>query len=130
MTTRLQTITDNAFKLTSMATANEAHIGRAIRRHELADEHRPRMPKTPDRTEVERQGLQRVADVEVLKFLRACPKGVSTMRLIQDGLVGTVRPASVQNALRNQMSVGVIRKHSSSTGNRNWYELVNKGRKS
>ena len=130
MTTRLQTITDNAFKLTSMATANEAHIGRAIRRHELADEHRPRMPKTPDRTEVERQGLQRVADVEVLKFLRACPKGVSTMRLIQDGLVGTVRPASVQNALRNQMSVGAIRKHSSSTGNRNWYELVNKGRKS
>tara|TARA_R110000822_G_scaffold63389_5_gene155758 strand:- start:97 stop:489 length:393 start_codon:yes stop_codon:yes gene_type:complete len=130
MTTRLQTITDNAFKLTSMATQNEAHIGRVIRRHELAHDHRPRMPKTPDRTEVERQGLQRVADVEVLKFLRACPKGVSTMRLIQDGLVGTVRPASVQNALRNQMSVGVIRKHSSSTGNRNWYELVNKGRKS
>jgi hypothetical protein len=128
--TRLQTITDNAFKLTSMATANEAHIGRVIRRHELADEHRPRMPKTPDRTEVERQGLQRVADVEVLKFLRACPKGVSTMRLIQDGLVGTVRPASVQNALRNQMAAGVIRKHSSSTGNRNWYEMVNKGRKS
>ena len=99
--TRLQTITGNAFKLTSMATANEAHIGRVIRRHELADEHRPRMPKTPDRSDVEREGLQRVSDAAVLQFLRTCPNGVSTMREIQDGLAGVVRTAAVQNALRN-----------------------------
>ncbi len=131
MTTRLQTITANAFRLTSMATANEAHIGRAIRRHELADDHRPRMPKTPDRTEVEREGLQRVSDAAVLEFLRTCPDGVSTMRAIQDGLTGVVRPASVQNALRNMNgAAGFIRKHVSSTGNRNWYELTDKGRRS
>ena len=114
-----------------MATANEAHIGRVIRRHELADDHRPRMPKTPDRSEVEREGLQRVSDAAVLEFLRTCPDGVSTMRAIQDGLTGVVRPASVQNALRNMNgAAGFIRKHVSSTGNRNWYELTDKGRRS
>jgi DNA-binding PadR family transcriptional regulator len=50
---------------------------------------------------------------------------------MQDGLTGIVRPASVENALRNlNGAAGFIRKHVSSTGNRNWYELTAKGRRS
>jgi len=128
--TRLETITANAFSLTSLATANEAHIGRVMRHHEFADGHRSRMPKTPDRSVIERQGLQRVAETEVLKFLRTCEDGISTQRAMQDGLTGIVRPTSVENALRNlNGAAGFIRKHVSSTGSRNFYELTAKGRR-
>ena len=49
------------------------------------------------------------------------------MRVIQDALTGIIRPASVQQALRNlNGAAGYIRKHVSSTGNRNWYELTEK----
>ena len=130
VTTRLQTITQNAFALPKAATANEAHVGEAILHYEHSDGHRSRMPKVPDRSVIERQGLRRLAEVEVLKFLRSCPDGISTQRAMQDGLTGIVRPASVENALRNlNGAAGFIRKHVSSTGNRNWYELTAKGRR-
>ena len=131
MSAKLDIITDNAFALPSMATANEGHIARVIRRHELADGHRRLLPSSPDRSELERQSVQRVAEAAVLKFLRTCPDGISTQRAMQDALIGIIRPASVQNALRNlNGAAGFIRKHVSSTGNRNWYELTDKGRRS
>lgn len=127
--TRLEAITANAFRLPALATANEAHIARAMRMHELSDGHRRIMPKTPDRSEIEREGLQRVSDVAVLRFLRACPDNISTQRDLQEALAGEIRPASIQNALRNLSGpAGFIRKHVNTTGNRNWYELTDKGR--
>lgn len=127
--TKLDIITNNAFKLTSMATANEAHIAKVIRLHELEDDHRARMPSSPDRSKIERQSVQRVAEAAVLKFLKTCPDGISTQRVIQSALSGIVRPSSVENALRNlNGAAGFIHKHVSSTGNRNWYELTDKGR--
>jgi len=125
--TRLQTLTANAFKLPSLATSNEAHIGRIIRRSEIAAGHRRKFPTSPDRAGIERDAASRVSESAVIGFLRNCHEHTSTQRVMQDGLAGVVTPAGVQNAIRNLWSAQLVKKHVSSTGNRNWYQLTDKG---
>lgn len=120
----LQTITANAFRLPSMATANEDHIARAIRGHEIADGHRKFLPSAPDKAEIKRDAVLRDAERSVLAYMLTCEDYTTTQRTLTQAMCKTLGPSAVQNAIRNMWGKQLIAKHSTSTGNRNWYQLT------
>lgn len=126
---RLQTITQHAFKLPSMASENERHIGYAIRRHELADGHRKALPMSPSRVKVEGELVLQQAERALLAFMSTCEDGTTTQRTATKELAGSYTPASVQSALRILWNKRLIEKHVSSIRNRNWYQVTPKGYK-
>lgn len=125
---RLQTITQHAFKLPSMAAENEDYIGWEMRKHELANGHRRAHPLTaPPRRPVLRD-LQREAQDAVLDLLANPPAGTPSRRFIISALKGVAGSTCVTNACRNLCAHGLIRKADTSMKNLNVYEITQKGR--
>jgi len=121
---RLQTITQHAFKLPSMAAENEDYIGWEMRKHELANGHRRAHPLTlPPRRPVLRD-LQQSAQNAVLDLLANPPAGTPSRRFIISALKGVAGSTCVTNACRNLCQYGLIRKADTSMKNMNVYEIT------
>ena len=124
----LQTITQHAFKLPSMAAENEEHIGWEMRKHELAHGHRRAHPATPPPRKIALPDLQQSAQNAVLDLLANPPAGTPSRRFIISALKGVAGSTCVTNACRNLCSHGLIRKADTSMKNLNVYEITPKGR--
>ena len=128
MTSKLQAITQHAFKLPSMASANEDHIARVMRKHELANGHRRVHPAAPPPRRPVLHDLQQSAQDAVLDLLANPPAGTPSRRFIIGALKGVAGSTCVVNACRNLCSHGLIRKSDTSMKNLNIYEITAMGR--
>lgn len=124
----LQTITRHAFKLPSMAAKNEEHIGREMRRHELANGHRCAYPTTPMLRKIALSDLQQSARNAVLDLLADPPAGTPSQHFIVSALRGVAGINCVTNACRSLCTQGLIRKTDASMRNLNIYEITPMGR--
>lgn len=124
----LQTITQHAFKLPSMAAENEEHIGWEMRKHELANGHRRAHPTTPLLRKIALSDLQQSARDAVLDLLANPPAGTPSQHFIVSALKGVAGINCVTNACRSLCTQGLIRKTDASMRNLNIYEITPMGR--